>query len=1512
MLGPTTGNNVRLTKPHAFKARSDWAQFGAKDFGPLAGLAHEGSSNGGPDASSSSKLLRPGFTAKKIMPKGHPQESSKPKGSSVSIRRRARSWPPRLKEASSTPKRNLEGGGSPEANRDTFRGKSRSSKSDLSPAVSERDLSLVGGFEPKFLPESYVSLVHPSRCQPFSSIPLESSFAVQRGSFFISPVLNISRRGGASCSEGVVFPLETSNRKFKDRPFLRETLSNPEERGVSGEASPPELEPFTLSLEGFQVEGLTPRKMVKVQSVLESLRIRIVRDNGKGVEGENKSALSADKETKREIWDRRFVSSVWKGRSLEWAALPACGALEGIVILWDSIKFKCTEKVLGSFSVIVKLNSDEEGSFWLTSVYGPNKPLWRKDFWLELQDLYGLTFPRWCVGGDFNVIRRISKKMGDSRLTVNMRCFDEFIRESGLLDPPLRNAAFTWSNMQVDPICMRLDRFENMWLLHPEFKEKFRDWWQECMVEGWEGHKFMRKLKFIKSKLKEWKIVAFGDLRERKKHILSDLGRIDLIEQEENLNLDLVSERTLRRKDLEDLLLKEERVKTLSNIEVIYEEIVNFFGNLYSKPEGDSWKIEGIDWAPISGESAVWLDRPFSEEEVRMAVFQLNKEKAPGPDGFTIAVYQECWDVIKEDLMRVFFEFHTKGPMKWWMRKEGQERKGSLKIDFEKAYDHVGWVKASRGLRQGDPLSHFLFTLVADVLSRLMIRAEETGITEGFLWGGIGLEVSEWPLSYLGLPLGGNPKTIGFWDPVSCLSHIPSYFLSHFKIPVSIASKIEKMQRDFLWSGAGEGKKDHLIRWESQGRKPNSFQFPVSSTLGNLPVTVFHSGHLPHLPILSGQSDRRKKTLTAGKFSGELPATYFSDIDHTRRSAWRRSPTFVKAPEPKSYPRAIFRPATASHAPATRLLLQLRLTPTSLPTSLVLPSEPCTYLFWGFLSPSALQTVFPAKLWLLFLHPNPCTCLGKCSSTFLVVPRRDLRPSPFSVVPRRNLKAPPSSSASQTSQASIASVAQPGNASACLTHTSSLGPWILDSGASDHLSGNKDLFSSITTTSALPTVTLANGSQTVAKGIGLALPLPSLPLTSVLYTPECPFNLISISKLTRTLNCSITFSDKFVTLQDRSTGKTIGIGRESQGLYHLTLDSSAAVCHFHRCSSPHSQSSSDNAREYFSASFTSFMSRHGILHQSSCAHTPQQNGVAERKNRHLVETARTILLHSNVPFRFWGDAVLTACYLINRMPSSVLHDQIPHSLLFPDQPLYFLPPRVFGCTCFVHILTPGQDKLSAKAMKCLFLGYSRLSEGYRCYSLETHRYFISGDVTFFEDSPFFSTTSESLPVSEVLPLPIVSPTDVVPPRPLQVYHRRPRVAAPLPFVEAPADSLPTPSASPAPTLPSPDDLPIAIRKGTRSTRNPHPIYNFLSYHRLSSPYSAFVSAISSVSLPKSTHEALSHLGWRQAMVDEMAALHSNGTWDLVVLPFGKSTVGCRWVYAVKVGLMVRLIALRPA
>ena len=94
------------------------------------------------------------------------------------------------------------------------------------------------------------------------------------------------------------------------------------------------------------------------------------------------------------------------------------------------------EVVLGSFSITIKLDSVDKGSFWLSSVYGANLSYFRKDFWLELQDLSGLTFPKWCVDGDFNVIRRVSKKLGGSRVTPSMD-FDDFIRECELIDPPL-------------------------------------------------------------------------------------------------------------------------------------------------------------------------------------------------------------------------------------------------------------------------------------------------------------------------------------------------------------------------------------------------------------------------------------------------------------------------------------------------------------------------------------------------------------------------------------------------------------------------------------------------------------------------------------------------------------------------------------------------------------------------------------------------------------------------------------------------------------------------------------------------------------------------------------------------------------------------------------------------------------------------------------------------------------------------------------------------------------------
>ena len=169
---------------------------------------------------------------------------------------------------------------------------------------------------------------------------------------------------------------------------------------------------------------------------------------------------------------------------------------------------------------------------------------------------------------------------------------------------------------------------------------------------------------------------------------------------------------------------------------------------------------------------------------------------------------------------------------------------------------------------------------------------------------------------------------------------------------------------------------------------------------------------------------------------------------------------------------------------------------------------------------------------------------------------------------------------------------------------------------------------------------------------------------------------------------------------------------------------------------------SDNGGEYLNHSVKTFCLKNGILHQTSCAHTPQQNGTAERKNRHLLEVARSLLLEMHMPKSFWGDAVLSAAYLINRMPSSVLSFQTPlQSLSYYcdiNSALHILP-RVFGCVVYVHMHTPHRGKLDPRALKCVFIGYSSSQKWYKCYHPPSRKVFVSQDVTFWEDEAYFTS-----------------------------------------------------------------------------------------------------------------------------------------------------------------------------
>ena len=405
---------------------------------------------------------------------------------------------------------------------------------------------------------------------------------------------------------------------------------------------------------------------------------------------------------------------------------------------------------------------------------------------------------------------------------------------------------------------------------------------------------------------------------------------------------------------------------------------------------------------------------------------------------------------------------------------------------------------------------------------------------------------------------------------------------------------------------------------------------------------------------------------------------------------------------------------------------------------------------------------------------------------------------------------------------------------------------------------------------------------------------------------------------------------------------------------------------------------SDNAKDYFNLVLNSFCQKEGIIHESSCVNTPQQNGIAERKNGHLLDQTRALLFQNHVPKRFWGEALLTATYLINRLPTKILDSKSPMEVLssfYPHlDPTNKLQPRIFGCVSFVHVHSNERRKLDPRAVKCVFLGYSTTQKGYKCFHPLSKKFYVSRDVTFNERESYFGqphlqgenvreedetlmlpnmtfgpeigtngiavpetertagpalepTAGPALePTAEPAPTPVPEPTARPAPEPAPnggkfgknlVYSRREKA-----ILESGNVQESSPSSLHEVTLPNPInsndsnefvfenleaqmdqnlDLPIALRKGTRAcTQQPlYPLSNFLSFEKFSPTHKTFLTNLNSTHTPSSVSEALSNMKWKQAMDVEMEALSKNRTWELVTLPIGKKTVGCKWVYTVK-------------
>jgi transposase InsO family protein len=158
----------------------------------------------------------------------------------------------------------------------------------------------------------------------------------------------------------------------------------------------------------------------------------------------------------------------------------------------------------------------------------------------------------------------------------------------------------------------------------------------------------------------------------------------------------------------------------------------------------------------------------------------------------------------------------------------------------------------------------------------------------------------------------------------------------------------------------------------------------------------------------------------------------------------------------------------------------------------------------------------------------------------------------------------------------------------------------------------------------------------------------------------------------------------------------------------------------------------DKRGEFTSNEFNEFCRQKGIKRQLTTAYTPQHNGVAERKNRTVMNMVGSMLSDKRILKTFWPEAVNWTFYVLNRCPTFAVKDITPQEAWSGIKPLvdHF---RVFGCLAHVHIPDVRRGKLDNKSFPCVLLGVSEESKGYRLFDLIAKKIVVSRDVVFEEE-----------------------------------------------------------------------------------------------------------------------------------------------------------------------------------